>query len=203
MDTLRHPVQVWPGFDKTLNFLPSANKVRAAQVQLLFVSNFWQCSSFRNRVWEPIAQQRQGTESLIGSSDQTASEGLLLLTTTWILMKQLNLKNTLKSTLWILNRSHSWRGAVTQHTKETWVLFINSHVCYQSFLTPLLGQGQRRQNNPTYELIDRCNFNLKSWKAECDNKRSDPIDKSDKRWQWMCHASKGKAITLLSCPLCT
>lgn len=48
MDTLRHPVQVWPGFDKKLNFLPSANKANAAQVQPLFVCDFWQPSSFRN-----------------------------------------------------------------------------------------------------------------------------------------------------------
>lgn len=44
MDTLRHPVQVWPGFDKKRNFLPRANKAKAAQVQLLFVCDFWQWS---------------------------------------------------------------------------------------------------------------------------------------------------------------
>lgn len=80
MDTLRHPVQVWPGFDKKLNFLPSANKAKAAQVQLLFVCDFWQWSSFRNRAGEENTQWRQGTESFASSADHKGSVGFLLQT---------------------------------------------------------------------------------------------------------------------------
>lgn len=80
MDTLRHPAQVWPGFDKKLNFLPSANKAKAAQVQLLFVCDFWQWSSFRNRAGEAKTQWKQCTESFTSSADQRDSWGLLLQT---------------------------------------------------------------------------------------------------------------------------
>lgn len=71
-------MQVWPGFDKKLNFLPSANKAKAAQVQLLFVCDFWQWSSFRNRAREVKTQWKQGPESFTSSADQQDSGGLFL-----------------------------------------------------------------------------------------------------------------------------
>lgn len=78
MDTLRHLVQVWPGFDKKLNFLPSANKAKAAQVQLLFVCDFWHRGSFHNRAGmfkkKKKAQWKQaGTGGITSSDDESYS----------------------------------------------------------------------------------------------------------------------------------
>lgn len=50
IEHLRHPAQVWPGFDKEkkLNFLPRVNNAKAVQVHLLFVCDFWHRGNFRN-----------------------------------------------------------------------------------------------------------------------------------------------------------
>lgn len=46
-------------YKKKKDFLPSANRARPAQVQLLFVCDFWQRSNFRNTAREAQAQGRK------------------------------------------------------------------------------------------------------------------------------------------------
>lgn len=206
MDTLRHPAQVWPGFDKKLNFLPSANKAKAAQVQLLFVCDFWQWSSFRNRAGEAKTQWKQCTESFTSSADQRDSWGLLLQTKKLLRKLEANICKSHYFQFKIVfpvflcfhpKERETWGGSGLL-TKGRRALFIKRHVCYQSFVMPF-GAGQKRQNNLTSVLTDRCNFNL-TWKAEHDMKggeKSDPSDEWDGRWQWKCHPFKGEPITQL------
>lgn len=142
MDTLRHPTQVWPGFDKKLNFLPRANKARAAQVQLLFVCDFWQWGSFRNRAGEVKAQWRQGSESFTSSADHKDSRGLLLQTKNY--REKMCQSQCFECKLGFISyysfalilKRGKQGGWKRPHTKGRWALLINSHVCYQSFVKP-------------------------------------------------------------------